>query len=172
MHALRKVITAYALRKITAPVYKRIGNVTLVVYTACNGSRHLRTTAETMGANTSTVQQMVMKHWRECAVTRNSCCDLSGTKMRWNADSKSKLRERSYVRRGVTRGTKFPGRWITTGAPKSPNNVASTFFNTVHLLPKDLRFEHWGAKLASCPGRHLASLRRCAFGKDFEFWVN
>jgi len=24
------------------------------------------------------------------------------------------------------------------GAPKSPSNVASTFFNTVHLLPKDL----------------------------------
>jgi len=27
-----------------------------------------------------------------------------------------------------------------------------TFFNTVHLLPKDLRFEHGGDKLASCPG--------------------
>ena len=37
-------------------------------------------------------------------------------------------------------------------APKSPNNVTSTFFNTVHSLPKDLRFEHGGAKLASCPG--------------------
>ena len=39
-------------------------------------------------------------------------------------------------------------------APKSPNNLTSTFFNTVRLLPKDLRFEHGGAKLASCPGRH------------------
>jgi len=29
------------------------------------------------------------------------------------------------------------------------------------LLPKDLRFEHRGAKLASCPGRHLTSLRPC-----------
>jgi len=27
------------------------------------------------------------------------------------------------------------------------------------LLPKDLRFEHRGAKLASYPGRHLTSLR-------------
>jgi len=27
------------------------------------------------------------------------------------------------------------------------------------LLPKDLRFEHGGAKLASCPGRHITSLR-------------
>jgi len=43
--------------------------------------------------------------------------------------------------------------------PKSPNNVTSNFFNTVHLLPKDLSFEHGGAKLASCPGRHLISLR-------------
>jgi len=45
------------------------------------------------------------------------------------------------------------------GAPKSPNNVTSTFFNRVHLLPKDIKFEHGSAKLASCPGRHLASLR-------------
>jgi len=29
-------------------------------------------------------------------------------------------------------------------APKSPNSVASTLVNTVHLLPKDLRFEHGG----------------------------
>jgi len=35
------------------------------------------------------------------------------------------------------------------GAPKRPNNVTSTFFNTVNLLPKDLRFEHRGAKRAS-----------------------
>ena len=29
----------------------------------------------------------------------------------------------------------------------------------MNLLPKDVRFEHGGAKLASCPGRHLTSLR-------------
>ena len=29
--------------------------------------------------------------------------------------------------------------WLR-GAPKSPNNVTSTFFNAVHLLRKDLRF--------------------------------
>jgi len=52
---------------------------------------------------------------------------------------------------GRARGAQFPGRRITVGAPKSPNNVTSTFFNTVHLLLKDLRFEHGGAKLASCP---------------------
>jgi len=50
---------------------------------------------------------------------------------------------------------------MTAGAPKSSNNVTSTFFNTVHLLPKDLKFEHGGIKLASCPGRCLTSLRLC-----------
>jgi len=44
-------------------------------------------------------------------------------------------------------------------APKSPNNVTSTSFNTVHWLPKAIRFEHRGAKLASCQGRYQASLR-------------
>jgi len=47
---------------------------------------------------------------------------------------------------------------MTAGAPKSPNNVICTSFNKVHLLPKVLRFEHSGVKLASCPGRHLTSL--------------
>jgi len=50
---------------------------------------------------------------------------------------------------------------MIAGAPKSPNNVISTFFHTVHLLPKDLKFEHAGAKLPSCPGRYLTSLRIC-----------
>jgi len=48
-------------------------------------------------------------------------------------------------------------------ASKRPKIVTSTFFNTVHLLQKDLSFEHGGAsaKLASCPGCHLTSLRPC-----------
>jgi len=54
-------------------------------------------------------------------------------------------------------------------APKNPNYVTSTFFNTVNLPSKELRFDHgdakprpWGrrfdhggAKLVFCPGRHL-----------------
>jgi len=44
---------------------------------------------------------------------------------------------------------------------ESYNSVISTFFNTVHLLPKGLRFEHAGAKLVFCPSRHLTSLRPC-----------
>jgi len=31
----------------------------------------------------------------------------------------------------------------------------------VHLLPKELRFEHVGAKLTSCAGCHLTLLRPC-----------
>ena len=46
-------------------------------------------------------------------------------------------------------------------APKSPNNVTSTFFNTVNLLSKELRFDHGGAKLVFCPGRYLTSIRPC-----------
>ena len=57
---------------------------------------------------------------------------------------------------GVTRGAQFPGRRMNgEGAEKSQQ--CQKYFNRVHLLPKDLRFEHWGAKLASCPGRHLTS---------------
>jgi len=36
----------------------------------------------------------------------------------------------------------------------------------VHLLPKDLRFEQRNAKPASCPGRHLTSLRPCCYGSS------
>ena len=45
---------------------------------------------------------------------------------------KVRLMNLSHLRRsrGVTRGTQFPGRRITMGAPKSSNSVASTFFNS------------------------------------------
>jgi len=66
------------------------------------------------------------------------------------------------------KGGTVPGRRITIGAPKSPSNVTGTFFNTVHLLPTDLRFEYGGAKLASCLGRHLTSLRPCLYGTTFR----
>jgi len=41
------------------------------------------------------------------------------------------------------------------GVLKSPNNVTSTFFNTVNLLPKDLRFKHGD------PGGHVTPVRLC-----------
>jgi len=37
------------------------------------------------------------------------------------------------------------GAELLWGAPKSPHNVTSTFFNTVSLLSKELRFDHVGA---------------------------
>ena len=56
--------------------------------------------------------------------------------------------------RGVTRGGKggtiprvpnhYGGAEWLRGEPKSPNNITSTSFNTVHLLLKDLRFEPGG----------------------------
>jgi len=54
--------------------------------------------------------------------------------------------------RGVTRGAQFPGGRMTAGCAESPNNVTSTFLNTVHLLPKDPKLDHGGAKLALAPG--------------------
>jgi len=48
----------------------------------------------------------------------------------------------SGVTRGGTGGT-------NPRAPKSPKNVTSRFFNTVHLLSEDLKFKHGGAKFAS-----------------------
>jgi len=44
------------------------------------------------------------------------------------------------------------------GRQKVPS-MSQIFFDTVDLLPKQLSFEHGGAKLASCPGRCRTSLR-------------
>jgi len=53
----------------------------------------------------------------------------------------------------------YVGVELLRGALKCLNYVTSTFFNTLHLLPKKLRFEDGGAKLQSCPGRHLTAVR-------------
>jgi len=42
--------------------------------------------------------------------------------------------------------------WLR-GAPKSPNNVTSTFFKT--FASKRPQFRIWGRQLSSCSGRHL-----------------
>jgi len=63
-------------------------------------------------------------------------------------------------RRGEGDGAQYPGRRITGGAPKSPNNVTSTSFITAPLLPKDLyRSKHGGANFFLAPG---AIQLRCA----------
>jgi len=47
-----------------------------------------------------------------------------------------------------------PNHW---GKPESPSNVASTFFNTVHLLAKDLQVRTWGRQIYFLP-RALSNL--------------
>ena len=54
-------------------------------------------------------------------------------------------------------GHNYPDAESLRGARKRPKNVTSSFFNTIHFLPKDLRFEHGSAKFTSCPGRYLTS---------------
>jgi len=70
--------------------------------------------------------------------------------------------------RGVTKGAQFLRCQIAAGVPndcggmpKSPKNVISSFFKRIHLLPKGLRFEPEGIKLASYPRRHLSSSCPC-----------
>jgi len=57
------------------------------------------------------------------------------------------------------RGAQLPRRRVTMGepnhcggAPKGPNSIRSTFFSTVHLLPKDLSFERVAPNLFLAPG--------------------
>ena len=52
----------------------------------------------------------------------------------------------------VARGHNSTGTDSLPWALKRPNNVTSTFFNTVHMLPKDLRFEHGAPNLLTVPG--------------------
>jgi len=61
-----------------------------------------------------------------------------------------------------SRGHSVPGAELL-GVPKSPNNVASTFFNTVHLLQKDLSFEHG----VSCLGLHLTCVHLSGVHRKF-----
>jgi len=71
--------------------------------------------------------------------------------------------------RGAMRGAQFLGREITTEAPnhcrvhrKVPALPQVDYFlQCSTFASKDLRFENVGAKLVSCPGRHLTLLRPC-----------
>jgi len=64
--------------------------------------------------------------------------------------------------RGVTKGKRgaipeapshYGGAKSLRGSRKSPNNITSTLFNTVHLLPKDLSFGNMSApSLLLSPG--------------------
>ena len=71
--------------------------------------------------------------------------------------------------RGVTMGGKgttpraprhYVGAESLRGAPKSPNNIPSSFFTTVHLLPK-IQVRTCGRQACFCPRRHLTLVRVC-----------
>jgi len=62
----------------------------------------------------------------------------------------------SCVHRGVTKGAQFPRR-------RKVLAISQVLSSTAELLPKDFRFEHVGAKLICCPGRHLTLLRPCVY---------
>jgi len=85
----------------------------------------------------------------------------------WNVWIVSKSEKRLLSScRGVTRegkGTQFPGHYGGAESMRGRRKIStmSHVLPSVHLLPKDLRFDHGGAKLASCPGLHLTSLRPC-----------
>ena len=55
------------------------------------------------------------------------------------------------MRRGVARRAQFRGRRITTGVPKSPNNVTSTF-NTAHFFRKTSGSDMGAPNLLLAPG--------------------
>jgi len=85
------------------------------------------------------------------------------------------------------RESQFPGRRVSAGGAKSPNNITSTVLSSMQhiclnrnefrfkaptvsqvLSPiqyicfrNEFRFKNGGAKRASCPGCHLTSLRPC-----------
>jgi len=68
--------------------------------------------------------------------------------------------------RGIAaREARFPGRPVTMGVPndyrvaEKSQQYHKHFLQYTHLIPKYLRLERGGAKLACCPGRHLTSLR-------------
>ena len=95
--------------------------------------------------------------------------DTALVSCRSTPESRTALQRRNERGKGV----QFPGRRITAGGAENPNSITSVFFNVVHLLPKYLRFEHGGTKVASCPGRHLTSLRLCCTGSmpETRFWL-
>ena len=95
-------------------------------------------------------------------------CRCSWNRRSWPSDLKffyfrKIFRFILHSTRNVTKGGKgaqFRLPRITVGGQKV-TTMSQAFFKTVHLFPKDLRFEHGDAKLTSCPRRHLTSLRPC-----------
>ena len=92
------------------------------------------------------------KHCNVRALSRKVKCGCSVQRIWTNVNN--------LTARGVTRGAReprgpqFPGR-------RKVLTMLQVLSPAADLFPKDLRFEHGGAKLVSCPRRHLTSLRPC-----------
>ena len=120
--------------------------------------------------NTSTIaRQQNNNAWNARLAEQKSSNTLSPRDStepwRWNEVSAHNLRPRSRqsnTHRSITRGNKagtIPLVRITMGAPnhcggapKGPKNITGTFFNTVQLLSKYLRFDHGGPNVLFAPG--------------------
>jgi len=80
-----------------------------------------------------------------------------------NARSQNALPFLHYnVNSPATQGRNEGGKGDTI--PRAPNHFGDAI--KFQQCPKDLRFKHRGAKPASCPGRHLTSLRPCCYGSS------
>ena len=110
---------------------------------------------------------------RTTTKVRHSGQMTDGMQSGWRTLRDSELSSLTSVpARGVTRGERghnSPGveslcrRRITAGGAewlrRKSQKCHKYFFNTVNLIPKEVRFEFGSAKLASWPGRHLTLLR-------------
>jgi len=66
------------------------------------------------------------------------------------------------------KGPQCPGLRISVGVEKS-QQCRKYFLHYSTFTSERLRFEHGGAKLVSCPGRHLTSIRPCMRQRWFRF---
>jgi len=125
-----------------------------------------------------------------------TACDLQNTNIYGNTwEPKQKIETLSSVRKltifgrpfcwptqGVTRGARgsqFPERRVTMVAPNQCGGALKSqqchkhFLQYSKFASEKPQFRTWGAKFASCPGRHPTSLRpwtHCHLGVHFYFW--
>jgi len=101
------------------------------------------------------------------SVSSNSCLSLTRPALPFRS-SWPCMKSSGVVIGGVTRGGiggAIPREPYHYGAPnhcgyaEKSQHCHNYFLQCSTFAPKSLRFEHGGAKLASCPGHHLTSLR-------------
>ena len=97
--------------------------------------------------------------WRDVNCKRSNTKTRPTTLWRNNYDCSVVWKDnRGVTKGGGQEGRNFPGTKSLWARQKVPT-MSQVLSSTVHLLPKDLMFEHSGAKLVSRSGRHPTSLR-------------